>query len=182
MGDVPGVNGNGTLAEIIFHVKFWGETALNLSETKLGDSNINPIEHSTVNGYCYVSTRDVAIIELTVSELAINVTVENQGACVETFNVSVYYINLIDPLVGVQTVTLEPGSNITLTFFWNPPTSGRYKIYAEASVVPGETDTADNTKEAYIYIQLNKQFYYFITNYAENLGLTSNFYYKQSTR
>jgi trehalose utilization protein len=50
--------------------------------------------------------------------------------------------------IGTITVTnLAPGANITLTFTWNttgvPPKD--YRIWAEASVVPGEKDKDDNT-------------------------------------
>jgi thermitase len=50
--------------------------------------------------------------------------------------------------IGTETVSdLAPYANITLTFAWN--TSGvsphDYIVWAEASVVPGENDTADNT-------------------------------------
>jgi hypothetical protein len=50
--------------------------------------------------------------------------------------------------IGTITVAnLVPGARITLTFTWN--TTGvlpkDYRIWAEASMVPGETDKADNT-------------------------------------
>ena len=49
--------------------------------------------------------------------------------------------------IGKVTVTdLAPGENITLIFTWNTTgvPLGNYTIWAEASIVPGETDTADN--------------------------------------
>jgi PKD repeat protein len=51
-------------------------------------------------------------------------------------------------IIGTITVSdLAPGANITLTFTWN--TTGvipkDYRVWAEASVVPGEEDKEDNT-------------------------------------
>jgi hypothetical protein len=88
-----------------------------------------------------------------------NVTVENQGTGYETFNVTVHADNLT---VTSATVTdLAPGSNKTLKFrcdlfpfraeiFPPPPWPLRdsmvvnVTIWAEASVVAGEVDNADN--------------------------------------
>ncbi|MCD6242237.1 hypothetical protein J7K06_00880 [Candidatus Bathyarchaeota archaeon] len=52
LGDVAGVSGNGTLAEITFYIKSDGETILHLYDTNLGDSNVQPIPHVTEDGYC----------------------------------------------------------------------------------------------------------------------------------
>ncbi len=51
LGTVGGVSGNKTLARIDFLVDGIGTTFLNLTETKLGDSNGNPIPHAVLNGY-----------------------------------------------------------------------------------------------------------------------------------
>ena len=153
LGDVSGVNGNGTLASIEFHVKTYGNCTLDLYDTTLVSSSEQPIEHTAIDGYYYTSTvmHDVAVIKLTASIYNINVTVENQGTSTETFDVSVYYTHLTDPLIGTQTVTLEPGANITLTFSWSPA-GGEYEIRAEANTVPGEEDTADNTLTISFYV------------------------------
>jgi len=75
----------------------------------------------------------------------VNVTVENPGGFIETFDVTAYAgINVI----GTQTVTnLAPSGQITLTFTWNTAgfTVGNYTIKAIADTVPGETNFADNT-------------------------------------
>jgi len=152
LGTIPGVSGNGTLATIDFHVKDRGECILDLYDTILVNSAEQSIEHTVIDGYYYTSGHDVAVINLVASESSINVTVENQGTYTETFNISTYYTLLTDPLIGNQTITLEPGANTTLTFPWTPPTYGRYEIRAEASIVPGEVDTADNIKTTVIYI------------------------------
>jgi hypothetical protein len=81
----------------------------------------------------------------------ITVTAENQGTYTETFNVTATYENTtlaILETVGTQQVTdLAAGENVVLTFSWNTTDVQpcvNYTIKAEASTVPGETDTTDN--------------------------------------
>jgi hypothetical protein len=151
---VPGVSGDGTLANVIFYFKRIGYSVLDFYDTILIDSNEQAILHSAIDGYYYTSMHDVSIINLEASQTTVNVTVKNQGTYAETFNVSVYYTHLTDPLIGTQTITLEPNTNITLTFTWSPPSSGRYEIRAEAEALAGETNTQDNTLTIQIYISL----------------------------
>ena len=76
----------------------------------------------------------------------VDVTVENQGYQVESFNLSVYY-NKIN-LIGVkQIVNLQPNANVTLGFTWNTSevNEGFYPISAYAEPVPDEIDISDNT-------------------------------------
>ena len=154
LGDIQGVDGSGTLTTIKFYIKRTGECLLDLYDTILLNSAEQPIEHSTTDGYFYSLIRDIAIINLVASDSYVNVTVENQGSQTETFNVSVYYYLLIsDPLIGIETVTLEPNTNFTLIFTWDPPATGRYKIVAEASVIAGETDTEDNISTIVIFVE-----------------------------
>jgi len=75
----------------------------------------------------------------------VNVTVENQGPFIESFTVTAYANAIV---IGTQNVvSLMPGILMTLKFNWNCSTYayGNYTISASASVVPAETDTADNT-------------------------------------
>ena len=92
----------------------------------------------------------------------INVTVENQGTTSESLNVTVYSSNIDtneNTTVGSMSLELEAGQNETLAFVWvNEPPFTIYSaplwntnpmledftIWAEASVVDGEVDTADN--------------------------------------
>jgi len=152
LGNISGVSGNGTLAIVEFYVETIGDCVLDLYGTILVNSAEQPIEHTAIDGYYYTSVHDVAVINLVASEFSVNVTVENQGTHTETFNVSTYYTRLTDPLIGTQTITLERGANATLTFTWTPPTYGRYEILAEASIVEGETDTADNNRTIIVYV------------------------------
>jgi hypothetical protein len=79
----------------------------------------------------------------------VKVTVKNEGNTYETFDVSLYYNG---NFISTQTITdLAPGTTKQLTFYWDTTgtTPGTdYTITAIASTVPGETDTADNTKSA----------------------------------
>jgi len=103
---------------------------------------------------------DIAIINLTFSTenpkmnetLHIYVTVQNRGNFTETFDVSVNYTRVWDPLIGTQTITLEPGATITLNFTWAPTTSGRYEIKAYTSTISNDMNPSDNNKTAYISI------------------------------
>jgi len=100
-----------------------------------------------------IPEHDVEVVSVTpsVSEayegdiVNITVVVKNDGDVFETFNVTAKY-NLT--IIETKTVTsLAPTALKNLTFSWN--TTGvtpclNYTIWAEASVVLGETDTADN--------------------------------------
>jgi len=73
----------------------------------------------------------------------ITVFVVNQGNVADTTDVTAY---ANATAVGTQSVTLQPEENKTLTFPWDTTgfAPGTYTISANASVVPGETDTGDN--------------------------------------
>ena len=83
--------------------------------------------------------------EVSVGEdVTITVYAKNEGTLAETFDVSVYYDS---NLIGTQTVIdLDAGLTTTLLFVWSTVgvPEATYTIKAEASVVSGETDTADN--------------------------------------
>lgn len=111
---------------------------------------------------------DVAVTDVTIfpdgsvfpaMSLTANVTIENQGTSVEAFNVTLYAGNLTIQTMSVD--NLAPGSNTTLPFEWMifpfrilifPPPwpnprdimSRNLPLKAEADVVLGEIDTADN--------------------------------------
>jgi len=96
--------------------------------------------------------RDVAITGVTASPttvtvgdtVTVTVNAANQGTQSETFDVTAYYDSTT---IGTQTITLATGGSTTLTFSWitTGVTPSTYTIRATASVVTGETDTADNT-------------------------------------
>jgi len=78
----------------------------------------------------------------------ITVTVENQGYFTETFNVTVYAKNNTE-LYGIGRIPDSIGGSTTknYVFTWNATgwDKGNYTIIAKVTIVPGETDTADNT-------------------------------------
>ncbi len=103
---------------------------------------------------------DIAILDVTASVHAvyvgdtvnITVTTANQGTLVETFNVTVKYENttlgILEPIGTQQIVDLAPDRSATLTFIWSTidvQPCMNYTIIAEASILPGESDTEDNT-------------------------------------
>ena len=78
--------------------------------------------------------------------VTISVNVENEGDFDETFDVTVYYDDT--PIETKTDISLEDGTSTTLTFTWDTTdvAEGTYTIKATASVVPNETETADNTR------------------------------------
>ncbi len=77
----------------------------------------------------------------------ITVDVQNQGDFSETFTVSVYYGANPVTTSPITVTGLAPGATQTLKFCWvtTKVPLNTYLITANASIVPGETDTADNT-------------------------------------
>lgn len=90
--------------------------------------------------------------------VTINVQVTNQGNQQETFGVTLG--DLTDGLtIGVQNTSLGPGSSTTIPFSWNTASSSlnTHIIEARASIVLGETDTADNVKTTSVTISAQSQ-------------------------
>ena len=81
--------------------------------------------------------------------ILVNVTVLNDGTLSETFDVKVYYDQIAPNwLIETQTVlNLGGGANTILTINWNVTdvSYGSHTIKVKATIVAGETDTADNT-------------------------------------
>jgi len=117
----------------------------------------DPSDNTFIDGTVLITApqpHDVAVTSVSPSPttvylrqtVTITVIVQNQGTNPETFSVTAYCDNT---LIGTQSVTnLIAGTGTTLTFNWNTTgfTLGTYTIKANATIVPGETDTADNTK------------------------------------
>lgn len=151
--NVPGMNGSGVLATIIFKCIASGNSILSLTDSVLGDPDANPISHVVVGGYVETWPRNIAIKNVIPSTFEayegqivnIDVVVKNEGNYTETFNVTAYYD---DNIIETKTVTdLAPLAETTITFSWD--TIGlapdvNYTIKAEASVIPGETNITDN--------------------------------------
>lgn len=104
--------------------------------------------------------RDVAVTNIVTSKtgcfpiptvgqnytIRVNVTVENKGDLVETFNVTAYANS---STIGKQEVTLVPSETRTLTFTWDTTDfdKGNYTISAYAWPVSDETNLGNNTLE-----------------------------------
>jgi parallel beta-helix repeat protein len=119
------------------------------------------IDNTYVDGTVQIVPRDVAITNVWPSKyrvdvgkpVDIHVKVENQGPVAETFDVTValtyeflsYITRTID--LETQTITLSNGTSTILTFSWEPTYRqiGWYRISANATQLPCEIDTADNT-------------------------------------
>lgn len=103
----------------------------------------------------WTQIHDVAVANIVVSPMTmsqgqfanIDVTVQNQGSFLESFNVTTHYNSQV---IETQTVSLDANASTILTYIWDTAgvNKGDYIISAEANAVPDETDTADNTKAA----------------------------------
>jgi hypothetical protein len=95
---------------------------------------------------------DVAVLSLTLSKtivgqgycVTVNITVENQGASAESFNLTVYANT---SAVYSHTVILESGNSTAIVVLWNTTGFGigDFTMDAYAEPLPSEADTADNT-------------------------------------
>jgi hypothetical protein len=147
------------LAKITFNSTTYGSSALTFQRinlpggTYLADKGGIKIPFTPVDGSVTVAPRhDIAITGITTSEttvgqghsLIINVTVANQGDYTENFN-TIIHANTTS--IALQPVTLTNRNSTTITFTWYTTdfACGIYTIWAEATVVPEETDTVDNT-------------------------------------
>jgi len=157
----PSFNGTGTAFTITFRVKYHpvqytANIELELYSTDLAASDASSIPHITQHGtvilHALTAGHDVAVTDIKSSKTVIGqgykgnitVTAENHGGFTETFNVTVY-ANTTS--IASQNVTLTSGNSTTLTFTWNTTGFSRaYTISANATILPGEIDIADNTR------------------------------------
>jgi hypothetical protein len=160
LGQVPGVNGTGTLATITFQTMAAGDTPLQFSNdplvTFLLDSSPPPrhsIPFTTIDGTVLVTAgHDVAVTNVTSYKTIIGqgysgnitVTTANQGSCTETFNVTAYANATV--VTAIANVTLAGGNSTVQTVVWNTTdfAYGNYTISAYAWPVPFETNTQNN--------------------------------------
>ncbi|MEM2118137.1 MAG: cohesin domain-containing protein [Candidatus Bathyarchaeia archaeon] len=145
------------LVEIKFFVKGYGTSPLHFESSALKDNAGTPIPHDTQDGFVRIFVRNITVQDIVVlyhetyvgRVIPINVTVLNDGDIPESFSVSLFYNST---LIATQNVVdLLPKENTTLTFNWDtaavPPSLDLYVIRAEASILPNELNTADNTLE-----------------------------------
>ena len=157
IGEDTGVDGTGTLAIISFTVDSLGGSCLYLCDTDLSDSEGEKIAHEVYDGHFVndISVHDIAITSVTPSAtealqgqtVDVTVVAKNHGNFPENFTVTAY-ANATAIGTPENVTDLAPGATTTpLTFAWNTTgvTPGKYTISANATTVPGETDTTDNT-------------------------------------
>lgn len=143
-----------TVTEITFMINDYGQTVLDLHDTRISDPTGGSMPHEVEDGFFATLLRDVAIIFVNVTSsnkvypgrtVTIEVTAMNKGnMTTEIFNVTVYYD---DNPIETQTVTLNPWTNATLEFSWD--TTGltpcsNFTIRSEASQVPYEINLDNN--------------------------------------
>lgn len=123
-----------------------GTIWLTWSSTRLDNMDIYYITDSIPD------ENDIAIFSVipspTIASQGENVSIEvvsqNKGTNAQTFQVSCYTDTT---LIGSRTILLDPGQLNLAHFQWDTSSVslGTYLIWAEASIVAGETDTLDNT-------------------------------------
>jgi len=140
------------LISIEFHVDSLGATPLDLKDTQMLNSQGEPMEHNSTDGFFMSLIRDVAVTSVEPSQhwtyqnwtVNIYIKVKNKGNVSETFNVRAYYNS---NLIGTTTVTnLSPQQERDLTIIWDTTgvPEGNYTIKAIAETVPYEYNLSDN--------------------------------------
>jgi predicted thioesterase len=109
------------------------------------DIGITSVTQNTTVAYAFPLPAD---------KVGISVTVKNEGAkAVSSFDIKVFAnrtsTGTVTQVNVTQTVpSLNPGASTTKTFTWNTAgyANDTYTIFANATILYGETDTADNRK------------------------------------
>ena len=141
------------LAGIEFKAMNRGLSPLHLYDTALFDQLDDSIAHTTEDGMITILSHDVAIVDISPSThetyvgriVQVNVVASNQGDVIENFTVRVYHN--ATQFGTFDVVNLSPGTNLTMMFTWDTSdvSAGNvYRIRAEASNVPYESNTANN--------------------------------------
>lgn len=143
-----------TVTRIIFQVQNYGQTVLDLYNTRISDVEGGSKSHVVEDGFFATLLRDVAIVSVRVTSsnkvypgrvVTIEVIAMNRGnMTTETFDVTAYYDSNV---IGTESVTVPPWSNVTVMFYWN--TTGltpcsNFTISARASEVPYELNVTNN--------------------------------------
>lgn len=97
-------------------------------------------------------THDLAVTSLTISKTVIgqgysatiNATVQNQGSQTQVFHLT---ISANTSIIQTLTLYLLAGATTTRTITWSTTgwSRGTYTLKASVTIIPAETDTADNT-------------------------------------
>jgi hypothetical protein len=107
-----------------------------------------------ITGFIKASTgvHDVAVTNLNSAKTVIcqgfsgnmTITVENQGDFAETFNVTAHANTTSITLLARVSLPMGSTTDIVYTFNTTGFSKGNYTLKAEADIVPGEVDVADN--------------------------------------
>jgi len=135
----------------------WKPTQIGAHELKaiwLGDEITLPAE-SDIIVVNVVPIHDVAVVGVSPSAtevyvgwtVNITIVVRNEGNTTETFTVTCKYeLGGVEHTIGTTRVTyLAPNTNTTLIITWKTTDVTVHTIKAEATILPNETDTTDNT-------------------------------------
>lgn len=131
-------------------------------------ASVVPLEQNTTNnfladGVVHVTAPDVAVLDVIPDfssvyqgwKINITVIVQNQGLLPITFSVTAYYN---ETAIGTKTVTnLASNANATLKFLWDTtgvPYCHNQTISAQASIILGEVDIADNEYTSAVKVKI----------------------------
>jgi hypothetical protein len=159
------VNETKTIGIILFQVKNYGSTLINLNNITIIDiegRSIPHLEDGSEDCFFATLTVDVAILEITLSKSAVypgknvtaNVVAGNVGDLPSSFNVTLY---IGSSEIGIkEIINLPPNATITLTFTIN--TTGlqpctNYTVRAVASKALYEIELSNNELNAYLKIK-----------------------------
>jgi len=113
-------------------------------------ANFGPV--TQVHDVAITSVQPPQFPVLTGTTRTVVVNVANQGTQSETFSIS-----LADSLpantLGAQSTSLGAGASASLNFDWTPTVAGTHVLTGTATIVSGETDTADNNASAQVAVQ-----------------------------
>ena len=146
-------DGNITSASspLITHV-YDNEGTYNVTLTILDSEGLSDTVWQTIT-VSVQAVHDIAIISIFPSDyvvylgsaVTINITIENQGALAETFNLTLF---ANETIIIVEEVSLNAGEIITLSFQWQTSEcqmNKNYTISAQADILEGEVDIEDNS-------------------------------------
>jgi len=153
------------LVTTTFIIDSLGSSTLDLNNTQLTDPSAQQIEHEAKDGFIMTLIRDLAVINVTLSEnivyqgwpVNITVTAKNEGYINETFKINVYYDDTL--IENLTIANLAPDQETTKTVTWYTSTVEPYinhTIKAEIPTVPYEIDTTDNAfADGALMVKLN---------------------------
>jgi len=147
------------VATLSFKAMGIGSTILSMSQTEsvVGDYFGNTIPINIIECSFTTISHDVAVVKVEPqtkfvirgASVGIDVDVQNKGNVLQSFTVTAYCNSSagLVGLIGTQDVlNLAGGASQDLLFLWNTlgVADGNFTIFANATIVTGETSTADN--------------------------------------